>query len=195
MHFATRGVVLLLQGPQAFLCCTSFAGMTGACLSWVLTVGIRSSCGAPLAAPEPACPLEYRRHSLEELRDGARPYLLGGIGDRPDCAACNRSDGWALPCRFKNGPLCPDAVQRSIINGWLSRLFVLPLTLTPCDLWPHIRGRTLFIMEDSMSLDFFKVGALSARAGWVNCLLEIFRLSSSSEGGQGSEQGKGKGKG
>ena len=137
-------------------CC---AGTTGACLSWLLTVGSRSSCGAPeLPAPEPACPVEYRRHTLAELRDGARPYLLGGIGDRPGCAACNRTDGWALPCRFKNGPLCPDWVQRSIVKGWLSRLFVLPLTLTPCDLWPHIRGRTLFIMGDSMSLDFFKVG-------------------------------------
>ena len=123
--------------------------------------GVPSSCSAPqaAAAAPAACPVEYRRHSLGELRDGAaRPYLLGGIGDRPGCAACNRTDGWALPCRFLNGPLCPDWVQRSIINGWLSRLYELPLTLTPCDLWPHIRGRTLFIMGDSMALDFFKVG-------------------------------------
>ncbi len=35
---------------------------------------------------------------------------------------------------------------QSILGSWAERGFELPLTLTPCDLWRHIRGRTLFMM-------------------------------------------------
>ena len=53
----------------------------------------------------PPCPLVFRRPSLDELREGAMPYLLGGP-QQPACTNCRRSGEWAEICQFKAGPLC-----------------------------------------------------------------------------------------
>ena len=71
---------------------------------------------------------------------------------------------------YKNGPLCPGWVQTGLIDSWVARGFALPLTLTPCDLWPHLHGRTLFFMGDSMMLDFFKVLPPALSCGRPACL-------------------------
>lgn len=48
-------------------------------------------------------------------------------------------------------------MQAAIKWGWLQRGHELALRLTPCDLWAHLRGRTLWLLGDSMMLDFYKV--------------------------------------
>lgn len=103
----------------------------------------------------PPCPLVFRRPSLDELREGAMPYLLGGP-QQPACTNCRRSGEWAEICQFKAGPLCSQGVQAAIKWGWLQRGHELALRLTPCDLWAHLRGRTLWLLGDSMMLDFYK---------------------------------------
>ena len=113
-------------------------------------------------AEQAACPMEYRRLSVEDIRGGQKPYLLGGA-QQPTCTNCARSDGWATVCQFKSGQLCSDWVQQGIINNWVERGYELALGLTPCDLWPLIQGRTLFLMGDSMMLDFYT--ASQGRAG------------------------------
>lgn len=55
----------------------------------------------------PPCPLVFRRLSLDELRQGAVPYLLGGP-QQPACTNCRRSGEWAEICQFKAGPLCSE---------------------------------------------------------------------------------------
>lgn len=134
-------------------------------------VGSRTSVDDPaVPTDDGSCPIEYPRHSLEDVRAGTLPYLMGGIAQRPGCAICNRTDGWSLPCLYKNGPLCPGWVQTGLIDSWVARGFALPLTLTPCDLWPHLHGRTLFFMGDSMMLDFFKVLPPALSCGRPACL-------------------------
>ena len=111
------------------------------------------------------CPLPYLRLSLEDIRAGQRPYLLGGV-QQPNCTNCHRTDGWGQSCQFKRGPVCPAWVQERIVQAWLARGHELALTFTPCDLWQHIQGRTLFILGDSMALDFFKARRAAPAHGW-----------------------------
>ena len=103
------------------------------------------------------CPLTYRRLSVSEVRGGSpKPYLLGGP-QQPQCTNCKRSGQWADICQFKSGDLCADWLFWSVLEEWLGRGYALALQLTPCDLWPLLRGRTLFLLGDSQMLDFYKV--------------------------------------
>ena len=43
-----------------------------------------------------------------------------------------------------------------MLRGYRDRKWDSILTATPCDLWRFIRGRTLWVMGDSQSLDLFK---------------------------------------
>jgi signal transduction histidine kinase len=73
--------------------------------------------------------------------------------------------------QFKSGQLCSDWVQQGIINNWVERGYELALGLTPCDLWPLIQGRTLFLMGDSMMLDFYKASLGRAGLGRGHAIL------------------------
>lgn len=144
------------QRPQHRLKLLSLA-ITGL-LTWFLATSGGSgsgNSGGGIAAEQAECPLEYRRLSVKDIQGGQKPYLLGGA-QQPTCTNCARSDGWATVCQFKSGQLCSDWVQQGIINNWVERGYELALGLTPCDLWPLIQGRTLFLMGDSMMLDFYK---------------------------------------
>ena len=102
------------------------------------------------------CPLVYRRLTLDAIRRGdATPYLLGGP-QQPRCRNCKRSDGWAGVCQFVEGERCSAGVRAELLAAWLKRGHELALTLTPCDLWPYLAGRTLWLVGDSMMLDFYK---------------------------------------
>jgi hypothetical protein len=93
---------------------------------------------------------------VQEIRDWVhRPYLLGEP-QQPRCTNCQRSGGWADVCSFKAGDNCEDWHWQPIKDAWLERGYDLALTFTPCDLWPLIRGRTLWLVGDSQMLDFFK---------------------------------------
>jgi hypothetical protein len=95
--------------------------------------------------------------SVSEVRGGSpKPYLLGGP-QQPQCTNCKRSGQWADICQYKSGDLCADWLFWSVLEEWLGRGYELALQLTPCDLWPLLRGRTLFLLGDSQMLDFYKV--------------------------------------
>ena len=49
-----------------------------------------------------------------------------------------------------------------MIESYLARGYDGPLTLTPCDFWPFVRGRTIWFLGDSQTLDFYKVGGRSS---------------------------------
>ena len=58
-------------------------------------------------------------------------------------------------CRFR-GPVCPDWLQEQLLSWMIESAergrpgFRDMLTMTPCDLFSLIRGRTLWLMGDSM---------------------------------------------
>ena len=55
-----------------------------------------------------------------------------------------------------NGPICSDWVREGQLAEYRARGWASILSATPCDLWRFLRGRTLWIMGDSQSQDFFK---------------------------------------
>ena len=57
--------------------------------------------------------------------------------------------------RFR-GPVCPEWLQEQLLSWLIEGAeagrpgFKEMLTLTPCDIFPLLRGRTLWLMGDSM---------------------------------------------
>ena len=121
-----------------------------------------ASLEAAFGAGDAGCPVSYHRHTVDEIRHGAKPYLLGGIAQRPGCTNC-RPGGegaeWAGICQFKAGQLCTEDISHWITWAWIERGHELALRLTPCDLWRHVSGRTLWVLGDSMSLDLWKASS------------------------------------
>ncbi|KAK9901586.1 hypothetical protein WJX75_003489 [Coccomyxa subellipsoidea] len=102
---------------------------------------------------------------MQELREGqARPYLFGGQ-QRPSCKVCHsvKDRGRAEFCAYtphSYSPICPHKDQNALLQYFLDRadngsLWAQGLLqLTPCDLWPFIRGRTLWLLGDSITQEF-----------------------------------------
>ena len=102
-----------------------------------------------LAASDESCPISYS--------DGcsSRPLLMGGIYDQECktqyCTSRGQSQ-WSDFCKFDRGgwsnhpQLCQsaDAQQNIKIIGQARNNPVLPLK--PCDLFPYIRGRTVWLV-------------------------------------------------
>ena len=104
------------------------------------------------------------------MEGGRKPYLWGGMENsgRPQ-----REELWSRLCQFKeshyydagNGRKwptlgsCSEEVQWGQLRSWVARGYGLPLSLTPCQLWRHLEGRTLWLMGDSIMQDFFLVRA------------------------------------
>ena len=55
-----------------------------------------------------------------------------------------------------HGPVCGTWLRDSQLRAYRDRGWDSILTATPCDLWRFVRGRTLWVMGDSQSLDLFK---------------------------------------
>lgn len=89
-----------------------------------------------------------------------KPYLLGGH-QKPNCSTCKKEgedETWALFCSFKSsGPVCRPDSQAELLDFWLGRAdrgapgVRDMLTSTPCDLWPFIQGRTVWVVGDSLA--------------------------------------------
>jgi hypothetical protein len=109
---------------------------------------------APLAGD--ACPVRYERHRLQDIASGSkRPYLLGGIYDKADCVNCHRGGLAASFCSFRPAGKAPfwdhQLCESGTVAAFLARTLSSKdakevLTMTPCDLWPLMRGRTLWIV-------------------------------------------------
>ena len=105
------------------------------------------------------CPYPYKRHSVEDIQNGQVPYLFGGER-RPDCRHCFSGKTWSNFCRFDNAlpgnPACGADRKKWLIDGFLERGFHDILTITPCDLFTLVRGRIIWVVGDSQTLDMSK---------------------------------------
>ncbi|KAI8471073.1 MAG: hypothetical protein J3K34DRAFT_244030 [Monoraphidium minutum] len=109
-----------------------------------------------------SCPVTYE---LTQPRGGPG-MLMGGVLNTAACrsadsgAACERSGYWAEECRMQTSSnefgVCDDA-QRAVGLGVARKIKGgAPLRLSPCDLFPYLRGRTLWLMGDSHTKGLFK---------------------------------------
>lgn len=107
--------------------------------------------------PSVTCPVQYSQHSLDDIRSRAKlPYLLGGIyDDSRKCSNCKRGGLWADFCGFKalrksryyDMQLCNSDTVDAVIDGALKQDYAADmLTMSPCDLWPYLRGRTTWVI-------------------------------------------------
>lgn len=89
--------------------------------------------------------------SVQEIRGGRYPYLYGGGPD--GCRHCKSEDHVAKFCQFGLDGFgqCWGGRREQLIHYYLQRGFNDILTFTPCDLWPMLRGRTLYFSGDSQT--------------------------------------------
>lgn len=155
MHICRRYCLpLLMQLMKTRHCCCHHA-----LLSVLLQALIIGHYATAVAVVEPAgtCPIQYSRHSLDDIRSRAKtPYLLGGIYDEGrNCTNCKRGGLWADFCGFKplgksryyDMQLCSSSTVDAVVDGALKQDNAADLlTLTPCDIWPYLKGRTTWIV-------------------------------------------------
>lgn len=55
-----------------------------------------------------------------------------------------------------SGPICAGWLREEQLAEYRAHGWDSILSATPCDLWRFLRGRTLWVMGDSQSQDFFK---------------------------------------
>ena len=99
------------------------------------------------------CPIIYRRHSVDDISAGAIPYLWGGVYKKSHCPNCQREARWASFCGGRPTGIARDNVQycqKATTEAVISQALLMddsgPLTMTPCDLWRQLRGRTTWII-------------------------------------------------
>lgn len=129
---------------------------------WLLLVLLAQTCcslGAKLKeGAAVTCPFTYEEHSLVDIRSGAkRPYLFGGIYNQTkrECINCKREGLWANFCSFSTGKkavpfwdnqLCSSQTVDSVVSRVLEQNNHDLLSMTPCELWPYMRGRTTWVI-------------------------------------------------
>jgi len=111
--------------------------------------------GVIATASGQSCPASYGYGT-------SKPLLLGGLYESNVCTSgCkSRNSDWGKECRFD-----PNQGQWGVCT-WEQRQQSLPyleaagrgaaLNMKPCDIWPYIRGRTLWIIGDSFAKDLYK---------------------------------------
>lgn len=110
-----------------------------------------------------SCPVKYTRLKYSHIRRFIeKPYLLGGKR-QPECINCQKEGVWPNVCQYlSNGPVCPQDEQKHFWRYLVSRAeagapgYEAMLTMTPCDIWPYLRGRTLWVAGDSISQEFMR---------------------------------------
>jgi hypothetical protein len=124
----------------------------------VLAQTYRLSAAIPEEVSTSTCPFTYEEHSLVDIRSGAkRPYLFGGIFNQTqrDCINCKRGGLWANFCSFSirskavpfwDNQLCSSQTVDAVIGRVLEQNNHDLLSMTPCELWPYLRGRTTWVI-------------------------------------------------
>ncbi|KAK9865937.1 hypothetical protein WJX84_007496, partial [Apatococcus fuscideae] len=101
--------------------------------------------------------------TVAEVRAGAKPYVFGG-NQRPACQACKSSNDRAQYCRYEryaSPPMCPKYEQEVLAQYFVKQAMAGSqnaqglLELTPCDFWPLIQGRSLWLIGDSITMELF----------------------------------------
>lgn len=115
-----------------------------------------------------SCPYPYERHTVHDIESGQVPYIFGGER-KPQCRHCSSGKTWSNFCKFDNplpgNPACGADRKKWLIDGFLERGFHDILTITPCDLFTLVKGRTIWVVGDSQSLDMSKA---------IQCFLHEF---------------------
>lgn len=103
-----------------------------------------------------SCPIQYPRLTADQVRAGSKPYIYGGPA--PDCVLCKSQEREARFCRKEQDPhVCSKDLQDALIGGQLNELSRSDiLTFTPCDMWPHLKGRTVWFAGDGTQEDMFR---------------------------------------
>lgn len=122
--------------------------------TYVIVAAVLVLCGLQGANGSAQCPVQYKRHQLQDVAAGrAIPYLFGGIYHNRECSSCKRQRLWPAWCSFKgtsvpmwDRQLCSAPTTQAIIDEAVDAGDAQLLTLTPCDLWHYLRGRTTWII-------------------------------------------------
>ena len=103
-----------------------------------------------------SCPLQYPRLTADQIRTGSKPYIYGGAPE--DCVLCKSQEREARFCRKEEDPhVCSKDLQKALIGGQLNEMEKSDiLTFTPCDMWPHLKGRTIWFSGDGTQEDMFR---------------------------------------
>eukprot|EP00877_Chromochloris_zofingiensis_P014357 jgi/Chrzof1/9175/Cz03g38220.t1 len=104
---------------------------------------------AGTTSAQSSCPVTYSKPP------GSRPLLYGGIYDDGVCkSGCkSRTDFWGKACAFNPATsgwgTCSALQQRKTLSYATQLGTAASLQLSPCDLWPYLKGRTLWLIGDS----------------------------------------------
>ncbi|KAL3139721.1 hypothetical protein ABBQ38_004027 [Trebouxia sp. C0009 RCD-2024] len=101
------------------------------------------------------CPIAYPRLDADQIKAGRKPYIFGGPAE--NCKMCNEKDEQAMFCRKEAGAkTCSMDLQEALLGGLLNEMHRSDvLTFTPCDLWKHVSGRTVWVSGDGTVEDMF----------------------------------------
>ncbi len=108
-------------------------------------------CSLPADAGRKSVQKSKYQCPAQEIKGGRYPYLYGG---RPDgCRQCQSEEYVSKFCQFgmDGHGQCWGGRREQLIHYYLERGFTDILTFTPCDMWPLLRGRTLFFSGDSQT--------------------------------------------
>lgn len=102
------------------------------------------------------CPMEYPRLSADQIKAGKQPYIYGGPAT--NCKMCKEQDEHAKFCRKEAGAnVCSPDLQQALLGGQLNEMHRSDILLfTPCDLWKHLSGRTVWVSGDGTTEDMFE---------------------------------------
>ena len=88
---------------------------------------------------------------MQEISKGSLPYLYGG--KPPGCKNCKSNDLVGKFCQYgmTGHGQCDKGQIYYLVQQFLDREFYEILQFTPCDLWPLLKGRTLYFSGDSQT--------------------------------------------
>lgn len=114
---------------------------------------------------------------MQEITKGNLPYLYGG--KPPGCKNCKSTEFVSKFCQY--GMLghgqCDKGQIYYLVQLFLDREFYEILQFTPCDLWPLLKGRTLYFSGDSQTQVALQHGpgpAASADSSLLCAALHMF---------------------
>ena len=88
---------------------------------------------------------------IQEITKGNLPYLYGG--KPPGCKNCKSTEFVSKFCQYgmTGHGQCDKGQIYYLVQLFLDREFYEILQFTPCDLWPLLKGRTLYFSGDSQT--------------------------------------------
>ena len=137
------------------------------CLGFILALGAEQECPAGKQGGS------LRKRLEQSTKQGRAPFIFesGHRADYPCSGSAAECPNplpyyWRAFCSFQTGwektwtdfMICPKERQASVAAYYSSREvagFKEIVDFSPCSLWPLIRGRTLWVVGDSHSYDFF----------------------------------------